>query len=72
MTWIRTIPLGEAGDELRRLVEQQRALYPGAPVPNNPGWNSLRLERRATARMTPEEWRRYKLTHVGTGVEPLQ
>ncbi|HEY0158978.1 MAG TPA: hypothetical protein VGF28_16960 [Thermoanaerobaculia bacterium] len=29
MTWIRTIPLGEAGDELRRLVEQQRALYPG-------------------------------------------
>jgi hypothetical protein len=43
-----------------------------SPVPNNPGWTSLRLERRATARMTPEEWRTYKLTHVGTGVEPLQ
>jgi alkylhydroperoxidase family enzyme len=28
MTWIRTIPLGEAGDELRRVIEQQRAMYP--------------------------------------------
>jgi hypothetical protein len=42
-----------------------------SPIPNNPGWNSLRLERRDTARMTPEEWRRYKLTHVGTGVDIL-
>jgi hypothetical protein len=38
-----------------------------SPVPNNPGWNSLRLERRGEERMTPEQWRQYKLTHVGTG-----
>lgn len=42
-----------------------------SPVPNNPGWNSLRLERRGTARMTVEEWRRYIETHVGTGVDIL-
>lgn len=28
MTWIRTIPLSEASDALRRAIEQQRALYP--------------------------------------------
>jgi hypothetical protein len=28
MTWIRTIPLPKADDELRRAVEAQRALYP--------------------------------------------
>ena len=28
MTWIRTVPLAEAGDELRRAIEAQRALYP--------------------------------------------
>ena len=28
MTWIRTIPFADADDELRRLLEQQRALYP--------------------------------------------
>ena len=39
-----------------------------SPVPNNPGWNSLRLERRDSHGMTPEEWRRYKLTRVGKGV----
>jgi len=28
MTWIRTIPLSEADDELREAMESQRALYP--------------------------------------------
>ncbi|MGO8795665.1 MAG: hypothetical protein ACLQLC_12655 [Candidatus Sulfotelmatobacter sp.] len=28
MTWIKTIPLTEADDELRRAVEGQRFLYP--------------------------------------------
>jgi hypothetical protein len=28
MTWIRTIPLAEADERLRRAIEAQRALYP--------------------------------------------
>jgi hypothetical protein len=28
MTWIRTIPLSEANDQLRRAIEGQAALYP--------------------------------------------
>ena len=28
MTWIRTVPLAEAGDALTRAIEAQRALYP--------------------------------------------
>lgn len=28
MTWIRTIPLSEADDELRQAMEGQKALYP--------------------------------------------
>ncbi|HKC41490.1 MAG TPA: hypothetical protein VKC15_18245 [Gemmatimonadales bacterium] len=28
MTWIRTVPLTEADDKLRRAVEAQKALYP--------------------------------------------
>jgi hypothetical protein len=28
MTWIRTIPLAEADEKLRRTIEAQRALYP--------------------------------------------
>jgi alkylhydroperoxidase family enzyme len=28
MTWIKTIPLPEAGELLRRALEDQRALYP--------------------------------------------
>ncbi|MGH7426791.1 MAG: hypothetical protein ACREJ4_00210 [Candidatus Methylomirabilaceae bacterium] len=28
MTWIRTIPLPEAHDQLRRAIDAQRALYP--------------------------------------------
>jgi hypothetical protein len=35
LTWIKTIPLAEAGDALRHAIESQRALYPkeyGQPV----------------------------------------
>ncbi|MGI8784523.1 MAG: hypothetical protein ACR2L2_12830 [Acidobacteriota bacterium] len=28
MTWIKTIPLAEGGEKLRRAVEGQRAMYP--------------------------------------------
>ena len=28
MTWIKTIPMSEAGEELVRAVEEQRKLYP--------------------------------------------
>lgn len=28
MTWIRTIPLSEANEQLRRAIEAQQALYP--------------------------------------------
>ena len=28
MTWIRTVPMSEGGEELTRAVEQQRKLYP--------------------------------------------
>jgi alkylhydroperoxidase family enzyme len=28
MTWIKTVPMSEAGEELRRAIEDQRALYP--------------------------------------------
>ena len=28
MTWIRTIPLAEAGEELRNAMEGQKSLYP--------------------------------------------
>lgn len=41
MAWIRTVPLAEADEKLRRLLEQQRALYPieyAEPVPHaHPG-----------------------------------
>jgi hypothetical protein len=35
---------------------------------NNPGWTSLRLDRRGTAHMSDGQWREYKRTHVGTGL----
>lgn len=28
MTWIRTIPISEAGEKLRKAMEDERALYP--------------------------------------------
>ena len=29
MTWIKTVPLAQADERLRELVQKQRALYPG-------------------------------------------
>jgi hypothetical protein len=42
MTWIRTIPMEEADETLRRLMEAQRAMYPkeyASPV--SPGGDSV-------------------------------
>jgi hypothetical protein len=42
MAWIRTIPMEEAGEELRGLMTQHRALYPveySSPV--SPGGDSI-------------------------------
>jgi hypothetical protein len=45
MTWIRTIPLSEADDELRKAMEGQNGLYPieyAAPVhPSDAGGASI-------------------------------
>ncbi|HEU5260011.1 MAG TPA: hypothetical protein VFU41_01170 [Gemmatimonadales bacterium] len=43
MTWIRTIPLPEADDRLRRAIDAQRALYPpeyATPVQPTPDGTS--------------------------------
>ena len=41
MTWIRTVPLGEANDALRKAIEEQQGMYPveyAKPVhPNDDG-----------------------------------
>ncbi len=42
MTWIRTIPMEDADEKLRRLMEAQRAIYPieyASPV--SPGGDSI-------------------------------
>jgi hypothetical protein len=42
MTWIRTIPMEEADEKLRRMIEAQRAMYPreyASPV--SPGGDSI-------------------------------
>ena len=42
MTWIRTIPMEQADERLRQLLESQRALYPkeyASPV--SPGGDSI-------------------------------
>jgi hypothetical protein len=39
MTWIRTVPLAEAGDKFKQLLQEQHALYPpeyNEPVPGIP------------------------------------
>jgi hypothetical protein len=45
MTWIKTVPLAEAGDTLRHAIESQRALYPkeyGQPVhPTGDGTSAI-------------------------------
>jgi hypothetical protein len=42
MTWIRTIPMEEADEKLRRLMEAQRAMYPKEyATPSSPGGDSV-------------------------------
>jgi hypothetical protein len=42
MTWIRTIPMEEADEQLRKLMEAQRALYPKEYAsPGSPGGDSI-------------------------------
>jgi hypothetical protein len=42
MTWIRTIPMEEADDKLRRLMEAARASYPKEYASSvNPGGDSI-------------------------------
>jgi hypothetical protein len=43
MTWIRTVPLADADEKLRRAIEAQRALYPeeyATPVQPTPDGTS--------------------------------
>lgn len=42
MTWIRTIPMEEADEPLRKMIEAQRAMYPiEYAVPVAPGGDSI-------------------------------
>jgi hypothetical protein len=42
MTWIRTIPIEEADEKLRRIMEAQRAIYPKEyATPGSPGGDSV-------------------------------
>jgi hypothetical protein len=42
MTWIRTIPIEEADEKLRRVMEAQRAIYPKEyATPGSPGGDSV-------------------------------
>ena len=42
MTWIRTIPMEDAGEKLRRMMEGQRAMYPKEyATPVSPGGDSI-------------------------------
>lgn len=42
MTWIRTIPIEEADENLRRMIEAQRAMYPKEyDSPVSPGGDSI-------------------------------
>ncbi len=42
MTWIRTIPIEEADENLRRMIEAQRAMYPTEyDSPVSPGGDSI-------------------------------
>jgi len=42
MTWIRTIPMEDADEKLRRLMEAQRAMYPKEyATPSSPGGDSV-------------------------------
>ncbi|MBL8823715.1 MAG: hypothetical protein JNJ77_14085 [Planctomycetia bacterium] len=39
-----------------------------SPVPNNPGWNSLKLVRQSQGKMNRDEWNEYKKSNIGTGM----
>jgi hypothetical protein len=42
MTWIRTIPMEDADEKLRRMMEAQRAMYPKEyATPVSPGGDSV-------------------------------
>jgi hypothetical protein len=42
MTWIQTIPMEEADEKLRRMMEAQRAIYPKEyATPGSPGGDSV-------------------------------
>ena len=42
MTWIRTIPMEDADEKLRRMMEGQRAIYPKEyATPVSPGGDSI-------------------------------
>ena len=46
MTWIKTIPITEADDRLRRAIEAQRELYPAeyaAPIHPAPGGETSQI-----------------------------
>jgi len=46
MTWLKTIPLSEAGEDLRRAVEAQRELYPAeyaVPIHPAPGGQTSQI-----------------------------
>jgi len=46
MTWIKTIPWSEAGEDLRRAVEAQRELYPAeyaVPIHPAPGGQASQI-----------------------------
>lgn len=43
-----------------------------SPLPNNPEWNSYKLERRGTTeRMSREQWQEFKRSHIGLGPESI-
>lgn len=40
-----------------------------SPVPNNPGWNSLKLIRHGQSNMTRNAWDQYRKSNIGIGVQ---
>lgn len=58
MTWIRTIGMAEAGDELRRAIEAQRELYPAEyAIPIHPTPDGGASEIVASHSLIPEALR---------------
>ncbi len=47
MAWIKTVPMAEADEDLRRAMETQKALYPVEyATPVHPGGRRRRSDRR--------------------------